>query len=418
MIEELFSSRRVFKRIKGNPFYPWLDDLASHLNALGFKRERAQAYLFCAEHFLRWLPQDKHKAGDFDESAVHRFLKDHLPSCSCPKPAPRHLITVRAALNHLIHALRQTGRLSPIKPTFSAAASILAEYDEHLRDTCGMAESTRHHRLRNAREFLEHTYKKNEIDLNALIPGHVLDYMSMRASGLKPGSVKAMGSSLRSFFRFLAVRHRIRMRLDRAVPSVPCWRLSSIPKTLPDEEIKKLIASFDRSTATGRRDYAIALCFTSYGLRTNEVASLSLDNVDWRAGAMTVVGKKTHSDRQLPLTAQVGAALAAYLRNGRPASRRRNLFLRHTVPAGAPMTCMMVRGVIRRAYARCGIVPPAAGPHVLRHSLATRLLETGASIKEIADILGHRSIESAAIYAKVNLPALREVCLPWPEATR
>jgi integrase len=156
----------------------------------------------------------------------------------------------------------------------------------------------------------------------------------------------------------------------------------------------------------------MTLCLLELGLRTQEVVGLQLDSLDWRNGTMLVAAGKSKRQRLLPLPRRVGDAIAAYLRQGRLASSGRSLFLRHTVPAGTPVT----PGVVRRACARAGIAPPKAGPHALRHTAATRMVNHGVALGQIADLLGHASIETRAIYAKVNMTSLRQVAMPRPEA--
>jgi site-specific recombinase XerD len=195
---------------------------------------------------------------------------------------------------------------------------------------------------------------------------------------------------------------------------MPQWRLSGIPTTMQDDQVVCFLQSFDRSTVTGRRDYAMALCMVELGLRVSEVADMETADIDWRHAVVTVWAAKRRQFRQLPLSGRTAHAVAEYLRCGRPESCCRNVFLRHTVPKGTPVTRELVRGAMRRSYTRCGFTN-WTGTHVLRHTAATRVHQRGAALKEVADLLGHRSIDTAKIYAKVNLPELRNVALPWPE---
>lgn len=199
-----------------------------------------------------------------------------------------------------------------------------------------------------------------------------------------------------------------------AVPTVPMWRMSSIPKVLSSAELDHFLSSFDASTPIGCRDYAIALCFAELGLRTCEVPALRLDDIDWRQGALRIAGRKSQ-ERILPLTSRLGAAVANYLKRGRPVSPERMLFLRHSVPAGVPVTRHIVRGIIRRACARVGILPPRAGPHTFRHTLATHMVQACVPLIEVADVLGHQTIDTTAIYTRVDITSLTQVAMPWPE---
>jgi site-specific recombinase XerD len=207
------------------------------------------------------------------------------------------------------------------------------------------------------------------------------------------------------------------VRWGDAVPRAAQWRLATIPQVLSTEQLATLLSAFDRSSASGRRDYAIALCFARLGLRASEVAAVRLDDINWRASVLTVAAGKSRRVDRLPLPAPVATAVAAYLRRGRPATSVREVFVHHRAPIGAPLGATGVRGAMRRAYQRAGFDPRMTGTHVLRRTVATRLLRAGASMKEIADVLRHRALDTTAIYAKVDLPALRMVALPWPEVT-
>ena len=202
--------------------------------------------------------------------------------------------------------------------------------------------------------------------------------------------------------------------LAGVVPTAPQWPMDRLPKSLSDGDLAAILAHFDARTATGRRDLAMMRCMSDLGLRVGEVAALTLDDIDWRRGVVTIRGGKGRRARELPLPAPLGRAIAAYLRDGRPSSADRHLFLRHTVPAGTPVPHTLIRGVFRRAYAAATGRPGSVGTHVLRHTAAARMRAAGHSLKGIADVLGHRSVDTTAIYVKLDVEALRAVALPWP----
>jgi site-specific recombinase XerD len=187
------------------------------------------------------------------------------------------------------------------------------------------------------------------------------------------------------------------------------------PKTLTVDQLTKVLDNFDRSTANGQRDYAMAICMADLGLRASEVAGLRLDDIDWDQSTIHLVAPKGHRDRVLPLPRRVGAALAAYLRRGRPRSGHREVFVRHRAPLGEPVSALLVHEVMCRAYRRAGLDASITGTHVLRHTAAGLMYQRGATLKEISDVLGHQSLDTTAIYAKVNWTQLRTVALPWPE---
>jgi site-specific recombinase XerD len=192
---------------------------------------------------------------------------------------------------------------------------------------------------------------------------------------------------------------------------------------LSEAEVEKVLSSFDRRTTVGKRDYAVALCFAELGLRCCEIAELSIDDIDWSSGNITVPALKARRERVMPLLYRTGEAIAAYLQASRPGrepdSGKRKLFLRHHGTAGYPTGRGVVRGIVRRAFERCEIsLPKHVGPHVFRHTMAGKMIRQGNGIKEIADMLGHKSIETAMIYTKVDLTMLEQVALEWPEANK
>jgi site-specific recombinase XerD len=198
------------------------------------------------------------------------------------------------------------------------------------------------------------------------------------------------------------------------VPAPASYRLASLPAVLSDEDIKRLLSVFDRKTAAGLRDYAITRCLTDLGLRAKEIAGLNLNDLDWRNGKLRIVGSKTRHDDELPLTETVGAALAEYIRRARSEVPTRRVFLRVRPPVGKCITSRTVCGVVIRAAARAGLAA-VHGPRILRHTVASRMIRHGARVKDIADVLRHRSLDTTAIYMKVDLPRLATVALPWPQ---
>jgi site-specific recombinase XerD len=205
----------------------------------------------------------------------------------------------------------------------------------------------------------------------------------------------------------------LRRRARRGDPQAH-WRRAPLPRSLSDEHLATLLASFDLHTATGRRDHAMVMCMAGVGLRAGDVAALSLDDLDWRAGTLRLSRGKERRASMLPLTAPVGRALVGYLRHGRPRTPARRVFVRHQLPVGHPLTSQAVSAAVRLAFMRARLDVPSKGAHVLRHTAATRMVRAGTSLKEVADILRHRRLETTMIYAKVDLATLVEVAQPWP----
>ena len=228
-----------------------------------------------------------------------------------------------------------------------------------------------------------------------------------------------MRSTLRSFFRFLRFQGFCNDELEAALPTVAHWRLATLPRSLTDQQVEQVLASFNVSTPCRQRDHAIVQCLSSLGLRPGGVTDLCLDDIDWRGGTIEVRIRKNRRGAVLPLPRVVGQALVDYLSGERPATDERRVFVQHVgVRRGKPMSRTAVSSVVVRALRRAAVDTPLAGAYVFRHTVASRMVREGASLKEVADVLGHRSLNTTTIYAKLDLPRLREVALPWPEVLR
>lgn len=296
-----------------------------------------------------------------------------------------------------------------------AIVGLVEEFGCHLRKTCGFSDGTCCRYTAHARQFLRWK-AEGEVDLAGIGPADLIGFVSEHAFHHKPKTSKLVCSALRAFLRFLQLRGLCDARLVCAVPTIPAWKLSALPTYLSAPQVDRLLNGFDRTTPNGRRGYAITQCMLVLGLRAGEVARLSLDDIDWRTGVVGLPSTKGRRTDKLPLPTSVGEALVEYLRYGRPPSSERRVFVRHVRPLGMALSSSAVSRVIRAAVRRLDIDAASKGSHLLRHTAATRMIQAGASLKEIADVLRHRHIDTTMIYAKVDVVSLREVALPWPEA--
>jgi integrase/recombinase XerD len=293
---------------------------------------------------------------------------------------------------------------------------VLAAFDEHLRRTRGLCAGTRRNYTKYVGEFLVAVFGDGAVGLTGFEAREVVAFVGGLSGRYQPRTVELAASSLRSFFRFLRAEGLREDRLEDAVPMVP-HRRSGLVRHLDPAGFEQLIASLDSSSPRGLRDRAIILCIARLGLRSSEVVELRLEDLDWCNATVRVRARKTGHGALLPLTGEVGTALAGYLQHGRPDTRTRQVFVLHWLRAGAPISGSIVTRAVEHALANSGIDAPIRGANLLRHSLATELLDRGASLREIADLLGHSSLATTRIYAAVDVAALREVALPWPQVT-
>lgn len=301
--------------------------------------------------------------------------------------------------------------------TLTNADALVEAFEEHLRLARGINPVSRRSSARYIRMFLKEVFGEERLDLEAFSVPEVVCFMSSLVGRYRPRTLGKVATALRSFFQFLRLEGLRDDRLDEAVPCVVQRRLLGLPRYLDEEQVERLLAVLDESTPRARRDRAIVLCVARLGLRSSEVLSIRLQDLDWRAGVVQIPARKNGHGSVLPLPRDVGQAIVDYIKNGRPETSSRHVFVLHHLRIGEPAGRSVVYTAVDLALKLAGIEAPIRGPHLLRHTLATRLIRKGASLKEIADLLGHRCLESTRVYAKLDLASLRDVAQPWPETT-
>jgi site-specific recombinase XerD len=249
--------------------------------------------------------------------------------------------------------------------------------------------------------------------LRRLRPQDITSFVLRDTSIYSRKRVQLTCSALRSFLGFLHQYGQLATNLAASVPTVASWRLSDLPQFLEPKQVESLLRSCDQSSPYGRRDYAVLLLLARLGLRGGEVVHLTLDDINWEAGELLIRGKSAREDR-LPLPQDVGRALATYLQKGRPVCASRRVFIRMKAPREGFSGAAAICGIVERALTRAQIPSEHKGAHLLRHSLATKMLRAGASFAQIGQILRHQSAQTTEIYAKVDLTALRALAQPWP----
>jgi site-specific recombinase XerD len=276
-----------------------------------------------------------------------------------------------------------------------------------------LAEGTLVYYVAFVRKFLVDRFGHGPVKLSRLSAGDVVRFVQRQAPRLHLKRAKLLTTALRSFLHYARYRGQVKCDLAAAVPTVASWSMSSIPRAIPADAVRRLLASINRRTAIGCRDYAILLLLARLGLRASEVVRLRLKDIDWNAGSITVQGKGDQRS-VLPLPADVGSAIATYLRRGRPRCGSRHIFLRTKAPIRALRGPASIAYLVQHNLARAGIQAPTNGAHQFRHALATEMLQHGASLAEIGHVLRHRSPETTKIYTSIDLHSLRTLALPWP----
>lgn len=303
------------------------------------------------------------------------------------------------------------------RPEPSLEQKVIAEYRRYLLEERGLSTATTLNYVPPITRLLSERSRQGRLNLAQLRASDVTGFLQRNASASSCARAKILVTALRSFLRYLRFQGMIKTDLAGCVPPVAAWSLASLPKFHPADSVQRVIDGCDRQTAVGRRDRAILLLFARLGLRACEVIHLTLDDIDWDNATITVCGKGCRWSR-LPLPADVGEAIALYLRQDRPSCSCRRAFLCDKAPIRGFENPSAISTLVRRAIEKAGVDSTHKGAHVFRHSLATEMLRQRASLDEIGEVLRHKSPNTTAIYAKVDLAALRPLALSWPGGAR
>jgi integrase/recombinase XerD len=390
-------------RVAG-PLAVFADGFEAQLERLGYSRSTVEAQLQLMAHVSGWLEQRGLGVGDLTSERAEEYLVYRRRCGYVHRRSSR-------ALGLLVGFLRALGvvAVATPPPIVTARDRLLADFEEYLRCERGLAARTVESYRRVASTFLDDHRVDDDLRLGCLSAAHVSAFMLAQSAWRSTGSLGNTVTGLRALLRFLYLRGHTSRPLAAAVPAVASRRADR-SRTLSAGEVARLLASCDRSAAIGQRDYAILTVLVRLGLRSGEVCALTLEDIDWRAGELAVVGKGGRHDR-LPLPADVGQALADYLRHGRPRVACRQLFVFAIAPYCA-LSRSTVSHVVVRACQRAGV--PELRPHRLRHGAATEMHRAGAGLVEIGQVLRHRHIATTTIYTRTDPEALVALARPWP----
>ncbi|MET0212812.1 MAG: site-specific integrase [Vicinamibacterales bacterium] len=388
----------------------YLDSFTAHLTACGYATATIRSQLKLLGQFNEWLIRRRCAIHQLNDELVASFLK------RCTRRGRVHRGDAKTLRQFLIH-LRTRGVLAPLAPVVddTPLGQLQREYARYLTTERGLAPVTVSDYVDVLRRFLTERFGNGPLDFSTLSASTITTFVIRQARTMSPRYAQSMVSALRSICRFLQQRGAIDRDLATALPSVSDWRLATIPKYLSPEEVERVLQTCDGETAVGRRDHAILLLLARLGLRAGEIIALELDDIRWRAGDILIRSSKRLPQDRLPLLAEVGDALATYLRRDRPPHTTRRVFLCTRAPRRGFANPSTVSAIVRRALARAGLSPALKGAHLFRHSLATRMLRHSASLPEIGVVLRHRAVQTTEIYAKVDVAGLRALAHPWPE---
>lgn len=413
MLSRYFTGQVRVRMLRNGPHGAELEGFAEYLGRCGYSRISARRHLRSAEHFAHWAGARNVRVNAANEVAISTFGA-HLARCHCGRYDCRDRASIVAGVRLFVEHVH--GSDGPVarstEPTLSEPP-LLKSFCDWMRKLRGTTDATLCNYARPTRALIG----RFGDDLSHLNARGLREFVLQQSHSTGWATAKHCTTALRMFLRFLISEGRCSSALLGAIPTLAHWRLSSVPRYLPPEDVERLIASCDVSSLVGLRDRAILLLLARLGLRAGDIVGLRLPDIDWKNAWISVCGKGRQQIR-LPLSREVGRAIVAYLQDGRPSANTDTLFLRTRAPFRALRSHCAVSVLVDRAIRRAGISRPSRGAaHLLRHSLASSMLRQGASLQDIAAVLRHRSVETTQIYAKVDVTALMHIAQPWVEVS-
>lgn len=396
-------------------FTPYISSYIGLVTNAGYQAPTIIGHLRLIGRLHRWLRRNGRRVCELDEPLLERFLKCQRKKRRTPSSGDP------VTLQRLLVILRDAEVISPARKSSVSATDgqrLTDRYRHFLLNERGLADSTVDNYVWHVVQFLAGQFGRGAVNPGRLRIQDAITFIRRTARGHSTQHAKHLVAALRALFRFLHYQGEISSDLAPALPTVAGWALAALPKYISADAVQRVLDQCDRQTSVGRRDYAVLMLLARLGLRGGEVLRLELDDIDWRNAQISIRAKKGPGWARLPLPVQVGKAIAGYLRHDRPPGVGRRVFLRARAPHAALSHTAVISSLVRRALKKAGIKSARQGAHLFRHSLATSMLRHGASLDEIGQLLRHRSPNSTAIYAKVDLNALRSLALAWPGGAR
>jgi site-specific recombinase XerD len=395
--------------LDSGPLSPFVGRYVALVRKQGYKPTSIRYQLLLIAALNRWLERTRRRAEVVDERIIGRFLRQRLRQGRTHQ-GERSILHRFCSLLPMARCAAKCG-----PPVCSErTARIVEPYRQYLLQERGLAVHTAYAYTRWADQFLLSRFRKQPVRVRALTGRDLTDFVQRSAPRCGRAGGIHLVAALRSFCRFLHYSGHTDVNLEAGVPPVAHWALADVPNHLSAEEVEKVLAACDRDTALGRRDYAILLLLARLGLRGGEVLSMTLEDIDWDTGTITIPVTKNRRGARLPLPSDVGKAIIEYLRCDRPRCDCRRIFLRVKAPHAGLSSSPVVSTIAAKALRKAGVQSARTGAHVFRHSFATTMLGRGASLGEIGQLLRHNNPKTTAIYAKVDVETLRSIAPRWP----
>ncbi len=411
MLKDFYSQPGVVARLRCGPLAEQLDQLVITLQNEGYARDSIRISVSSAAKFSRWLERRECTAGDVTDALVDQYLSGIR---RYPSGKQRKCVQ---GLAHMVRLLRQQGVLAIAQDTQlqTNTDSWLSEYKHYLTNVAGLRESTCIVYCRNARYMLTALFPDDRVDWTSVDAEILCNFVRQQAQNRRGAGRKTPGIVVRSFVRFLAYSGELDRAISGAIPTIRQSTHAALPTRLCTDDVERILNAVRESgLPEAARDYAILLMLSQLGMRSCEIANLRLEDIDWAKGQLLIRPGKTHQERALPLSQEVGNAIADYIQHARTRSASPMVFLRSCPPFTPFASPGAIGGIAKRAMHRSGVAVHAGmAAHTFRHTAASEMVNKGATFKDVADVLGHRSLETTGIYAKLDLNNLLHVAMPW-----
>lgn len=390
--------------LNSGPLHPLVGAYVQYLNDHRYTDGTIRQYLAALVKLSHWLEHKSNRATLLTPAVLDQFLQAQQTTSSRGERAAWRRLTAQLSAAPVTQASHS-----------DAVSQELERFAHHMEAVCGLAPSTRVRQCQTADALLR-SCGFASCGKEALTVAGLETFLAQLMQRLSPSGLNTVLVHLRSYFRFRALQGTPTAALLASLPKVAASGQAAPPQVLSEAQVEQFLNAFDPADPVQLRDYAIARCLLDLGLRGEEATLLTVDDLNWRRGTVTLAECKSRRAQQLPLPVTTGEAVAAYLKQARPKTAERRLFVRHRAPRGVALTVAAIRNAMNRAFTRCGLRSQFCNTHVLRRTAATRMQCAGVSVKAIADLLRHRTLDTARVYARVDIAQLRTLALPWPGA--
>lgn len=412
MLEQIFKSQATIQKLREGILGKYIDAFATYFVEQGYSQKTLRYRFGLVSKLNIWLQVHKLKLNNFNEQQISQFIQYR-------KKTTANFIRKGdgKTLQLLVEFLRNKGVIPEQKilaPENESVEKLIREFTLYLLEEKGLLASTAKRNGDVIRQFLLKLFGQQRFNSQELTRSSLITYISDCREHYSSKNTQLIASILRSFLYFLLITGEIKTELAQCIPSIHGYRATHLPVFLTADQIKKLLSACDQSTPSGCRNYAILLLLIRLGVRASEVLKLSLDDINWSQGTIKITGKRKKR-RVLPIPHDVGKAIATYLKKARPHCSSRQVFIRSRAPFQGLHNSSNISSIVRRALITAGLSPQQQGAHLLRYTAATEALRCGATLFEIGDLLGHCSVDTTALYTKVDIVRLKEIAMPWPD---